>query len=50
MILIIEEYHYILKYLDIIDTMDTMCIFKIKENINTQEILKDYETYKYNWA
>lgn len=45
-----EEYHCILKYLDILDTMDTMAIFKIKENINTQEILKDYETYKYNWA
>uniref|UniRef100_UPI0040267B70 hypothetical protein n=1 Tax=Candidatus Stercorousia sp. TaxID=3048886 RepID=UPI0040267B70 len=45
-----EEYHYILKYLDIIDTMDTMCIFKIKEKINKEELLNDYENYKYNWA
>lgn len=45
-----EEYHYILKYLDIIDTMDTMCIFKIKEKINKEELLNDYENYKYNWV
>lgn len=45
-----EEYHCILKYLDILDTMDTMSLFRIKNNIDKEELHKDYEDYKYNWA
>ena len=44
-----EEYHFILKYLDIIEVMDTLCLFKIKDNINFDDVQKDYEIYKYNF-
>lgn len=43
------EYHVILKYLDIVDIMDTMCLFKIKDNINFDEVNNDYENYKYDF-
>lgn len=42
------EYHVFLKYVNIVDTIDTMALFKIKENINYDDVLKDYELYKYN--
>ena len=43
------EYQVILKYLDIVDIMDTMCLFKIKDNINFDEVNNDYENYKYDF-
>ena len=41
------EYHCILKFLDIVDTMDTMALFKIKENFDKSELIEIYEEYKY---
>lgn len=43
-----EEYHIVLNYLDIIEKADTLGIFKLKENINKDEISKLIEQYKYN--
>ena len=41
------EYHDILKFLTIVDTSDTMALFKIKENFNKDELLQMYEEYKF---
>lgn len=42
-----EYYHVILKYLDIIDRADTLAVFKIKKDINKEEVAQLYEQYKY---
>ncbi|TVL55390.1 hypothetical protein A9X76_10320 [Brachyspira hyodysenteriae] len=43
-----EEYHILLNYLDTIEKSNSLGVFKIKENINTDEINKLIEKYKYN--
>jgi len=43
-----EHYHILLKYLDVIDKVDTMGIFSIKNNINLSLVAEDYEVYKLN--
>lgn len=40
-------YHCLLEFLDIVDTADTMCLFKIKDHYNVQKLLTLYEQYKY---
>lgn len=42
-------YHQILKFVDFIDTCDTLAEFRIKENIDKQRLLAMYEEYKYIW-
>ncbi len=43
-----KNYHIVLRFLDIVDTADTMALFKIKPT--NKEILRDvYEKYKYNF-
>ena len=39
-------YHILYKYLDIIYAIDTFALFSIKEDIDIEEIKKDYEIYK----
>lgn len=41
------EYHVVLKYVNVIEPMDTLCLFKIKDNINKDEVLSDYHKYKF---
>ncbi|MCR4623439.1 MAG: glycosyltransferase [Alphaproteobacteria bacterium] len=41
------KYHIILKYLDEIERVDTLSVFSIKKNINTEELDRDIEKYKY---
>ncbi len=41
------QYHCILEFLDIIDTADTMALFKVKENFDKDKLLALYEKYKY---
>lgn len=43
-----DEYHIVLNYLDIIEKANTLGVFKIKENINKNEISNIIEQYKYN--
>ncbi|MEI0489731.1 hypothetical protein [Brachyspira pulli] len=43
-----EEYHVVLNYLDTVEKANTLGVFKIKENINKDEINKLIEQYKYN--
>lgn len=43
------EYHDILRFLDIVDTADTMCMFKIKDNYDKQAVVDLYNTFKYNF-
>ena len=43
-----DEYHVVLKYLDIIDTVDTMGLFSIKKNVDLKLVEKDYHAYKFN--
>lgn len=43
-----DEYHIVLNYLDIIEKANTLGVFKIKENINKNEISNLIEQYKYN--
>ena len=40
------NYHILYKYLDIIYAIDTFALFSIKEDIDIEEIKKDYEIYK----
>ena len=42
-----EHYHVVLKYLETIDRADSLGVFKVKENINKDEIFQLYEKYKY---
>ena len=39
-------YHILYKYLDIIYAIDTFALFSIKDDIDIEEIKKDYEIYK----
>ncbi len=45
-----EEYHVLLKYFDVINKVDTLGVFKIKNNIDLNAVRDDYEFYKYNFA
>ncbi len=45
-----EEYHLVLKYLDVIDRVDSLGVFSIKNNIDLKPVNTDYETYKFNPA
>ncbi len=45
-----SEYHCILEFLNIVDIIDTMALFKIKENIDKDKLTKMYEEYKYNYS
>ena len=42
-----EEYHIVEKYLERIDTIDTLAIFKIKSDISFEDVRADYLKYKY---
>lgn len=42
-----KGYHSVLKYLDIIDSVDTLYVFKVKKNININDVITDYDRYKY---
>ncbi len=42
-----EDYHIVLKYLEVIDRADSLGVFKFKKNINKDEISQLYEKYKY---
>lgn len=43
-----EHYHIVLNYLDVVDKVDTLGVFKIKENINFDKLKNDYDEYKNN--
>jgi hypothetical protein len=43
-----DYYHILLKYIDIVTTEDTMCIFKIKDKIDIDIVIQDYDKYKFN--
>lgn len=40
-------YHCILEFLDIVDVIDKMCLFKIKDNVNMDAVQEMWEKYKY---
>ncbi len=42
-----EEYHSVLKYLDLIEKVDTLGVFKIKEEIDIKEVKEEYEQFKF---
>lgn len=41
------QYHIILEFLDVVDSVDNLGILKIKENINKKEIFDLYQIYQY---
>jgi len=43
-----EQYHVLLKYFDEIDKVESLGVFKIKNNINLNSIKEEYELYKYH--
>ena len=45
-----KEYHIVLKYLDVIDKVDTLGVFSIKNNVDLKLANMDYMTYKFNPA
>jgi hypothetical protein len=42
-----KEYHIILNYLEIIERVDRLGVFKIKPNLSLENLKDDYEEYKY---
>lgn len=42
-------YHVIKNYVDIIDGVDTIMVCKKKQNISNDEIVREYEKYKYDY-
>ena len=45
-----DYYHGVLKYLDMVDSVDTLGLFSIKNDINLESVKKDYEIFKVNPA
>jgi len=43
-----KKYHIVLKYLDVINKVDTMELFSIKKNVDIKFVERDYEIYKLN--
>jgi len=43
-----EKYHVVLKYLDVIELVETLGVFKIKNNIDLNSIEQEYELYKFD--
>ncbi len=43
-----QEYHVVLKYLNVVKKVDTLGLFVIKPDIDLKEVAKDYEIYKFN--
>ena len=43
-----EKYHLVLKYLDIVDRVDSLGVFSIKKSIDLKSVHKDYEAYKFD--
>ena len=43
-----EEYHVVLRYLDIVDKADTIGLFSIKEPVDLESVRTDYGAYKVN--
>lgn len=43
-----EQYHVVLKYLDVIKRADTIGLFTIKNDIDIESVQNDYEAYKLN--
>jgi hypothetical protein len=41
------QYHVVLKYLDIVDCVDTLGTFTLKIDIDLESVKKDYEHYIY---
>jgi len=44
-----EKYHIVLKYLDKIDSADTLFVFKLKLGIDLHSVAEDFEKYKYTY-
>ncbi len=42
-----EYYHVIEQFLDIVEVVDTLVLFKIKPNVDRDQMLKLYEKYQY---
>lgn len=42
-----DHYQVVLKYLDIIESIDTLYVFNLKNNIDLTSVKIDYEEYKY---
>ena len=42
-----EQYHIVLKYLDPIEKVDTLGLFKIKKDLDLTAVQEDYERYKF---
>ena len=42
-----EHYHIVLNYLDTVSKVDNLGVFKIKKNVDIEDIEKLYDKYKY---
>ncbi len=43
-----QQYHVVLKYLDVLKKVDTLGVFSIKNDVDMESVQKDYEAYKLN--
>lgn len=44
-----EGYHVVLKYLEVVDKADTLGVFKVKNNLDIDEVKNDYNKYKFTY-
>lgn len=42
------DYHIVLKYLTETESADTMCVLRMKSNVDLDAVAADYEKYKFN--
>lgn len=43
-----EQYHIVLKYLNVVEKADTLGVFEIKNDIDVDSVKNDFEAYKFN--
>jgi hypothetical protein len=43
-----KHYHEVLKYLEVVERVDTIGLFSIKSGVDLTAVRKDYETYKFD--
>lgn len=43
-----DSYHVVLKYLEVVEKADTLGIFRLKQGVKCEELIADYDKYKYD--
>jgi len=44
-----DYYHHVLKYLEVVNKVDTLGVFKVKKDVDISQVKKDYEEFKFDY-